>query len=72
MFRWLRPASIKTISSSDGLSPAVMRVGPSMCWVRNASLIAYRNLNSLLSSFSVVLQSSQLIEGKFVSPNITV
>ena len=78
VFRSLRPASVKIISSSDGLSPAmvyrseVMRVGSSMRWVRNASLTASRNLNFLLSLSLVVLQSSQLIDGKFVSPKITV
>ena len=72
MFRSLRPASVKTISISDGLSPEVMRIGSSMCWVRIVSLSASRNLNSLLSSSLVVLQSSQLIDGKFVSPKITV
>ena len=56
VFRSLRPASVKTISSNDGLSQAVMRLGSSMCWIINASLTASRNLNSLLFSSLVVLQ----------------
>ena len=72
VFRSLGPASVKIISGSDGLSPPVMRVGSSMRWVRNASQTASRNQNALLSLSLVVLQSSQLIDGKFMSPKITV